>query len=577
MKNEPLNLPKSFESRVQDLIYNVDVGVGNRLIKGAVFVLAVLALMGMYNLSQFWGLKHADAMDQAQIARELMENGTFSTRYIRPAAVWLFEKNGADPRTLMLRQPDIVHPPVHPWLISRIFKMTINSFGSGARVRVFPPEQWGVVPVGSISTLLTGLVVFLMARRFFERRIAITATAIYFLSDSVWANSISGLSVSLAGLFAVLTLYFALATAERVNGNNRRISTMLPALLTSVFGALALLTRYSAGWALVAALLVLGFLIPRKGWMIALAVAAGALLLASPWFIRNYQVCGSPFGLVPYQAFNLDETGVTYYFERQVQPSTEGLGQALRTNWMTRMARYYETAVPSIGTGLLVAFFVTAFFFRFSRPVVHLLRFALLAALVGLMATAGFFGDETLRTIAIFWPLVILYGLSFYYILLDRMQITIPIVRSALVGLVILLSALPLIFTLMPPRAGVPYPPYFPSYITLVTPMIQDDELLCTDMPWATAWYGNRSSYLLPATLDEFYLVNDMQRRISGIYFTTLTRDLPYVSGLVTGPYRSWYPIFREMIPVDFPLNEAFFIGNRDQLFLTDRPRWLQR
>ena len=89
------------------------------------------------------------------------------------------------------------------------------------------------------------------------------------------------------------------------------------------------------------------------------------------------------------------------------------------------------------------------------------------------------------------------------------------------------LGALPLILTMMPPRAGVPYPPYFPPFITHVSKMLTADEFMCTDMPWATAWYGSRNSLLLPATVDEFYEINDYIKRISGIYFTTLTRNKP--------------------------------------------------
>ena len=93
-------------------------------------------------------------------------------------------------------------------------------------------------------------------------------------------------------------------------------------------------------------------------------------------------------------------------------------------------------------------------------------------------------------------------------------------------------------------------------------------------MPWATAWYGNRTSLYLPASLDEFYEINDSTRHISGLYFTSLTRDKPYVRALLTGPYKSWFPILEGRIPNDFPLNQGFPLNNMDQLFLTDRTRW---
>jgi hypothetical protein len=569
--------PKNFESRIQDLVYNVDVGIGLRLIKGALYLLSVFALLTLYTASEFWGLKDAEAMDQAQIGRQLMADGSFSTKYIRPAAVWLFEKNGADPRTIMLKQPDIVHPPVYPWTLARIFSMIGDSFSPAKIVRSFPPEQWAIVPFGHICTLLTGLFLFLMARRFFERRIAVMAVSLYFLSDVVWMTSISGTSLSLTGLFTMMALYSALVAADAFNAPDRGRFWLLPFVLTAVVCALALLTRYAAAVVVVAVAITMTIMIPRAGWKLGLGLIGLTLLLSMPWFIRNYQVCGHFFGLTPYIALNGQDPGLTLSFERAVTPLLEGWRHRLQVQWVSNIRSYYATALPLAGNGILVALFLTTFFFKFIRPHVHALRMGLLAAMILLFIVAGFFGESTMRVFYIFWPVVILYGLAFYYLLLDRMQLSLPIFRTGLVALLITLTALPLLLTLLPPRVGYPYPPYYPSYTTLVTQMLNEDELLCTDMPWATAWYGDRSSILLPSTVDEFYKINDLQKRVSGIYFTTLTRDLPYVRTLATGPYSTWYPIFRERVPVDFPLTEAFFLSNRDQLFLTDRPRWDRR
>jgi MFS family permease len=566
--------PKNFESRIQDLVYNVDVGIGLRLIKVGLYVLSVLALMTLYTASEFWGLKNAEAMDQAQIARQIMTEGTFTTKFIRPAAVWLFEKNGEDPQSIMLKQPDIVHPPVYPWVLSRAFHLFGNSFSPEKIVRAYPPEQWAVIPLGHTSTLLTGLFLFLTARRFFERRIAILAVSLFFVSEVVWSTSVSGTSLSLAALFSVIVIYLSLLTAEKYLEPERTRRWLIFFFLTGFFCALTLLTRYSAGVIILVPVLLFGMTIPNNGWKIGFSLLGVALLLALPWFIRNYVICGHFFGLTPYLALNVIDPSFTMSFERSVTPSLEAWRHLVQVQWVSNLREFYESAIPSAGNGIMVALFVATFFFRFIRGHVHALRIGLLAAIVLLVIIAGFFGEQTFRVFYIFWPMIILYGLTFFYLLLDRLQLTLPIFRTGLMAAVITLTALPVLLTLLPPRVGFPYPPYYPSYTTLVTQMLSDDELLCTDMPWATAWYGNRSSVLLPASVEEFYKINDLQKRISGIYFTTLTRNLPYVRTLETGPYSTWFPIFRERVPVDFPLTEAFFISNRDQLFLTDRPRW---
>ena len=68
---------------------------------------------------------------------------------------------------------------------------------------------------------------------------------------------------------------------------------------------------------------------------------------------------------------------------------------------------------------------------------------------------------------------------------------------------------------------------------------------------------------------------------VSGIYFTTVTRDLPYIRTLVTGEFKAWFPIQEGRIPGDFPLTQGFGLPVNapypDQLFLTDRTRWREK
>lgn len=569
--------PKNFESRIQDLVYNVDVGIGLRLIKGALFIFSILALLTLYTASEFWGLKDPEAMDQAQIARQLMNDGTFSTKYIRPAAVWMFEQHGIDPRTIMLEQPDIVHPPVYPWILSRLFGMIGDSFSPARIVRSFPPEQWAIMPFGHGCILLTGLFLFLIAGRFFERRLAVLSVTLYFLSNVTWATAISGTSLALAGLLVLATIYTTLAAAEALNDPARVRRGWILFGVTALLCALTLLTRYAAGLVTVVAAVTLAMLTPGRGWKLGLALAGSVIVLASPWFIRNAMVSGHLFGLTPLLALNGMDPGLTHSLERSVTPSFEAWRHRLQVNWVTNARAFYDTALPLAGNGILTALFLTTYFFKFMRPHVHALRLGVLAAMVLLFVIAGFFGEGTMKVFHLFWPVAILYGLAFFHLLLDRMQLTVKLYRNLLVAALIVLTALPLFLTLLPPRARYPYPPYYPSSITKITQLFDDNELLCTDMPWASAWYGDRSSILLPATIDEFYRINDLQKRISGIYFTTLTRDLPYVRTLETGAYSSWFPIFSGRVPIDFPLTEAFFQHDRDQLFLTDRPRWDRR
>jgi hypothetical protein len=55
-----------------------------------------------------------------------------------------------------------------------------------------------IVPFSHLCTILTGILVFLLARRLFDQRVALLSITLFFLSDAVWGMSISGLGIPLA-------------------------------------------------------------------------------------------------------------------------------------------------------------------------------------------------------------------------------------------------------------------------------------------------------------------------------------------------------------------------------------------
>ncbi len=60
-------------------------------------------------------------------------------------------------------------------------------------------------------------------------------------------------------------------------------------------------------------------------------------------------------------------------------------------------------------------------------------------------------------------------------------------------------------------------------------------------------------------------------------YFTTVTRDKPWVRGLSdpTAPEYTWYQVFAAgKVPGNFPLTHGRFLAGSDQLVLADRQRW---
>lgn len=570
-------MAKPFESKIQNLVYNVDVGVGLRVVKGGLYILVVLIVMLLYTAGQFRGLRDAEAMDYAQLARNLSQRGRFVTQCIRPASMWYLIENSPSHNPMINQHPDIVHAPLWPATLATVFKLTRVSFPTERAPGIYPPEQWIIIPLCHLFTLLTGLLVFLLGTKMFDGRTGLLAVTMYFLSDTVWGESISGLATPLATFLATGAFFLAFVAATNHEEEKSRLAWIGPLAGSLVLCVLAFLTRYAAAVLAPALALFVGFAFRRRrGWAWAIGFLALFLVGISPWLARNVAVSGGPLGLAPYTALNDSRMFEGNNFERTLAPTLSAgrVASDLEAKLVKSFARYYDSQLRVVGDGLFICLFLTAFFYRFARDPVHLLRWAVGLGILSLLLVGALYGDTTIRLLRMFWPLIIIYGLAFFFILLDRLQFRVRLFNLAITTLFIALGLLPLILTMMPPRSGVPYPPYFPPFIMHVSGTLGPDELMCTDMPWATAWYGSRNSLLLPATLDEFYEINDYNKRISGLYFTTITRDKPYARGLLTGADRTWFPILEGRIPPDFPLTQGFPMNNMDQLFLTDRIRW---
>jgi hypothetical protein len=91
------------------------------LLRGVALACVTAAFFWGYAATQFNGLRHPEAMDQAQVARSLARGDGFRTQFIRPLSLWrLSEKTPA--RDAMLdRHPDLSHPPAYPALLSALF------------------------------------------------------------------------------------------------------------------------------------------------------------------------------------------------------------------------------------------------------------------------------------------------------------------------------------------------------------------------------------------------------------------------------------------------------------------------
>src|SRR3954471_24604568 len=118
---------------IQESIHKLEVAGGTRPLKVALSILAVLALAALYNFRAYHNMSNQEAMDAAQLARNIAQGKGYTTDFIRPFSMFLLKKNnehelasGARLSELAMIKgdhPDIANPPAYPVLLAMLMKL----------------------------------------------------------------------------------------------------------------------------------------------------------------------------------------------------------------------------------------------------------------------------------------------------------------------------------------------------------------------------------------------------------------------------------------------------------------------
>src|SRR5438477_5829412 len=114
---------------LQEWIHKFEVGEGVRYIKLAAILLGLFALTAVYDILKFKNFSTVEAMDSAQLARNLAEGRGYTTDFIRPLSVLLRQRQ-APPGIPVLKNehPDLSNPPVYPVLPAGLMKALPSHF-----------------------------------------------------------------------------------------------------------------------------------------------------------------------------------------------------------------------------------------------------------------------------------------------------------------------------------------------------------------------------------------------------------------------------------------------------------------
>ena len=593
-------LSGSLESRIQTLIHALEQGNLAFLIRGvvatAIIVAVALALLGW----KFRGFAAPEAMDQAQIASEIAAGHGWSTRFIRPLAIWQIEKNtGVSPKGTV---PDTFNAPLPPFVNSFAIRLAGNGMAFKHAEYIAPAERF-IVAFSMLCFVASVGVEYLLLRRLFDQRLAFWAAVFTLVCNLCWQFTLTGLPQMLMLLLFNLMLYAVARAIEaqrevEMGGqiiNAETSETAPPARPQAVFLWLAAAGVLCALLALSHAVTVwifLGLLVfaafhfqARVGSVLVLLLTFG--LVYTPWLARNYGLCGNPFGLAGYALYD-NIAGTTAGRMRSVAgPMTDAVQlYFFRTKLEDGLVAQVSRLVANLGDNLLAMAFFVGLLHSFRRPEVNSVRWAVLT-----MWAAAVFGMALLGTTAspldpnqigvLFLPVMLGLGLAFILVLFGRREGGVgQSARLVLFSTLFMISSVPLIFTLLPRNAPlVQYPPYLEPGINKLKDWTQPDEVIGSDMPWAVAWYADRKSLWIPTRYQDFMGMSDYARLpgpLAGLFLTTLSRDEPFYSSIYRGEYQEWLPLMlgQTNLPT-FPFKESnLILGDLSYTFYSDTKRW---
>lgn len=566
---------------LQESIHKLEVGGGMRYLKIALVVLGVLGIIAWYNIQSFKDMGTQEAMDSAQLARSIAQGKGYTTLFVRPFSMFLFKRENemapgaVDKRLPELtrikdRHPDISNPPVYPVVLAGLMKVLPFKFEIPDTSRIVQPD-FLISAFNQLLFFACILSFFFLARRCFDMRVAWTTAGVLFGTEVFWRFSVSGIStILLLLIFSGLVWCMALAEEEAREMKRGMGALVVFAILAGLLTGLGGLTRYSFGWLIVPVLAFLAIFGGPRRWVLAVAAFIAFAAVMTPWIVRNELISGTPFGTAGYAMF---ET-TPFFPENKLQRSltldvpfvTIGWVKILAQKLLGNAKEIIENQAPKLGGNWIGAFFLVGLFVGLANLAASRLRYFLLLCLPVLLVTQALghtqlsedskqINSENLLVLAN--PLVLMFGVSFFFLLLDQVYLPIRELRYVIIAAFCVIACLPMIIALVPSRGRMPfsYPPYHPSSIQLAGTYAKETELTMSDVPWAMAWYGQRQClWLPPTTQPEFSDINDLQKPIEVLLLTQLTLDSRIMTDWARVP-DSWATII-------FQLNQ--FAGQRD-------------
>ncbi len=397
---------------IQRAVHALEAGGLAVWIRRALTLAVVVGIALFYLIHEFRGLATSQAMDQAQIGRNLANGEGFRTDLVRPLAMGQLQR--AHKNVAQRIWSDTYNAPLPP-LVNAIALRPIKSSWKMSPSEILYGGDKIIAFMAICFFVASVVVLFFIARRLFDERLAALACALILLCDMLWQYSLSGLPQMLM-LFLFNATIYALIRAVDSQYAGGAVGIWL-AVAGVGFGLLALSHALTI-WMFVAALIFSIFFFRPRGWA-ALIVLGAFLLFYTPWLVRNWIVCGNPGGVAIYSFFdgiNHPEAGHMRRLALDLHDAGPGLFKnKITANVTLQVSRLLEY----LGWSIVAVTFFISLLHQFKRRETSIIRWMVLAMWGGAFLGMMIYGISAEQGVAanqlhlLFVPIMTCYGLAY--------------------------------------------------------------------------------------------------------------------------------------------------------------------
>jgi len=467
--------------------------------------LALVALASLLFHSHFFRGLGTEALDLAQLGRNISGGQGFTTGVLRPL---LWPATGG-----VMPFPEQTHAPLWSFLLGWVFPF------AGARDGV-------VVAFSFAIFLLSAIVLFALAFRLSgDRAIAFLTVCAYGLAPTALSLAGAGRPIVLSTLLLLAMLLVLTpktaaldfevdARKSEKTGSEKQLSKIF--FLAGALAALCYLTEYISIFYTLPLAIVWGKSHNRWNKRTVIAFAIGFVLLALPWWIRNIRLFGNPFATSQWLEIAMNtapfpglsaygDVGMTGTISEQLRPNAEAFIRKIGSAFMTHFVQA-PYALPLY----LLPFSIASLWVSGRTRHASLFKIGIFLSLALLCFVLSFLDRTAPAYLLPLVPLLAYLGVSTYGRLWNNApaanpraaeESTAAAFPNGLKG--VGAFALLLLVLVLPPAWNVLSSPAAPAS-TLASQwqqrarMTSEKKILVTDVPAEAAWYGERPAAWLP-------------------------------------------------------------------------------